>query len=264
MILRRLEEKRGDDGPDQHLRIILIVSIVAGATIILTITLATLFVFYSRRKMTRRFREACSRDPHLSWDEYERRGRLTRSRRLFEDELQRSNMIRKSQQSRASDCKDGVAAAAATTTTVAQGFVPPPFRSRIRTWNGRSISSRRRGELDTEEAEEGRDVLGAMQPATTPTDWGSAEASVERTWQLLRGRKSPTSPPGGRGLLWSEDDEDAPRRPPTVRLKTPPLLSHPLFTDGNARRHGRPRHMSLPTELTRVKTEPAPASEKLV
>lgn len=237
MILRNLE-KRGHDSLNTQSRLILIVSISAGMAIILSITFALLYSFYSRRKTTRRFRKACLREPHLTWDEYERRDRLTRSRRLFEEEVQRSNIIRKSQQSRASDCKD---------VTVVEEFVS--FRPQTRTWHGRSRSQ-------GFDVEEGRDMV-----RENATDWGLAEASVERTWQLLHGKKSP--PPGGRGLLWSEDDEDAPQRPPTVRLKTPPLLSHPLFKDGNARRHGRPRHMSLPTELTRVKTEPAPASEKL-
>lgn len=250
MILRSLA-KRGHGSSNDQLRLVLIVSIVAGATVILSAALAALCVFHRRRSIARRFQQACSRDPHLTWDEYERRVRLTRSRRLFEEELQRSNIIRKSQQSRASDCKD-----APTPTPTAEAV---PLRPRTRTWHGRSGSGA--GALLGAEDGAGGSWRDAPREEAA-ADWGSAEASVERTWRLLHGKKSP--PPGRRGLLWSEDDEDAPRRPPTVRLKTPPLLSHPLFKDGHARRHGRPRHMSLPTELTRVKTEPAPASEKLM
>lgn len=229
MILRDLA-KRHALVSSTNPKLILIVVVVAGATVILSVAGFGLRILHRRRRVTKRFRDTCSREPHLTWDEYERRGRLTRSRMLFEDELQRNIMIRKSQQSRASDFND---------TAVMEEARP---RLRSRTWHGGSRS-------EDVDAEEGADLL-----RETGTDWDSAEASVERTWQLLHSKK----PPGGRAPLWNEDDEDAPQRPPTVRLKTPPLLSHPIFKDRGE--SSRPKHMSLPTELTRAKTRPLDAA----
>lgn len=244
MILRNMS-KRQPLSSNPKLGIILIISVVAGTAIILSLTCACLRVLYQRRHITRQFQDACSRDPHLTWAEFERRVRLTRSRLLFEEELQRSNMIRKSQQSRASDItKDNNNACPSVQEVAApvQRYLPAVMMR-----HGRSRSE----EIGMEE--------GVRPPLRElVSDWRSAEASVERTWQLLHGKKSPS--PSSRGLLWSEDDEDAPRRPPTVRLKTPPLLSHPLFKDGGAvRGHGR-RHMSLPMELTRANTRTPEAS----
>lgn len=235
MALRNMS-KRQPLGSNSNLKLIIIVSVVAGAVVILSLTCACLRVLYRRRRISRQFQEACSRDPHLTWAVFERRERLTQSRLLIEEELQRSNMIRKSQQSRASDIKDN-----------AHSEQTAPIRYMARIRHGRSRSE----EVHMEE--------GISPLRENISDWRTAEASVERTWQLLHGKKSPS--PSSRGLLWSEDDEDAPPRPPTVRLKTPPLLSHPLFKDGNIRGQGR-RHMSLPVELTRANTRTPPARQE--
>lgn len=236
MMNFRNMSKRQPLSSNSNLRIIIIVSVVAGAVFILSLTCAGLRVLYRRRRISKQFQDACSRDPHLTWAIFERRVRLTRSKLLLEEELQRSNMIRKSQQSRASDIKDN---------THIKETAPIRYMARIR--HGRSRSE----EIRMEE--------GISPLRETVSDWRTAEASVERTWQLLHGKKSPS--PSSQGLLWNEDDEDAPQRPPSVRLKTPPLLSHPLFKDGNVRRQGR-RHMSLPVELTRANTRTPPARQE--
>ncbi|KAI1086187.1 hypothetical protein F5B19DRAFT_181945 [Rostrohypoxylon terebratum] len=55
-----------------------------------------------RQAALREFEAARLRDPALTWDVYARRRRFTHSRLLFEQELLRSTIIRKSQQSRTS------------------------------------------------------------------------------------------------------------------------------------------------------------------
>lgn len=223
----------------KDLKIILVVSTLAGGVLLLTASLVALRQLQRRRKSGQNFQQAYLHEPGLTWDEYGRRGRLTRSRLMFEEEIQRSTMIRKCQQSRASD-KD--------TATIEEPSLRPP-RSRSRTWHGHS-----RDTTEGKAEERGKDS-----PKVTMADWGSAEARVDRTWQLLHRSKSP--PPLGRGLTWSEGGNGGAsitQHSSTVRLKTPPLLSHPLFRDGNP--HCRPKHMSLPTELTRAKLEPICAS----
>ncbi|ROV99138.1 hypothetical protein VMCG_06689 [Cytospora schulzeri] len=179
---------------------------------------------------SRNFSQAQLRDPSLTWEEFERRGNLTRSRLMFEEELLRNAMIRKTQQNRESGSKEAVTAEE----------VVRPIRTRSKTWHGRTKGQ----DINIED---GRQLL-----QETTTDWGSAQANVERTWQLLHGKKYP--PQGGNRPLWDEGDEGAPQRPPTVRLKTPPLLSHPVFQESPGQ--VPPKHLSLPTELIRLKTEP--------
>lgn len=211
--------------------LILIVCVVAGTTVVFSVTFVSLYLLRRRQRTKKHFQEACMRDPGLTWDEYERRGRLTRSRLLFEEEIQRNIMIRKSQQSRTSDYND-----------IAVVEETQPTCSRSRTWHGRSRSKER----DVE--------VGKPISRDTVLDWGSAEASLERVRQLLHGKRS--SSPVGHGPLRGEGCENALRRLPTLRPKTPPLLSHPLFRNGVAHMHTRSRHMSLPVELIRAKMEP--------
>lgn len=300
--------------PDRT-RLIWIISITVGATVLAT---TTLVLFHLVRRHRRRqqhnaprdntphqgsrqplagrgFRQACLRDPGLTWDEYARKGRFTRSRLLFEEEVQRSAMIRKSQQSRASDRKTlaGSAVSSEQDLEVLQEQVLLLQRSpsRSRSWHGRSKSMQAQhqasragggcsassppGQVERGEAGSGQEagVLPAgPREAQFLADWNSVHASVERTWQLLHGRNRPVLAPlaatgsttavAGQPRQTCDDDDqhdslgqDGPSRPPLVRLKTPPLLSHPIFRDGNAAH--RPKHMSLPTELTRAKTEPS-------
>lgn len=241
MILRDLA-RRDSLVTNTNAKLIIIVAVVAGATVVLSVTGFGLRVLHRRRRINKRFRDACSREPQLTWDEYERRGRLTRSRLLLEEELQRNNMIRKSQQSRASDCNDAAPAGH-----------PRPRRSPSARTNGGG-SGRGGGVVDAE-------ARGGNPPREVRTDWVSAEATVERSWRLLHGERSPSA--GGRagGPLWNEDDEDAPRRPPTVRLKTPPLLSHPIFRDGGEA--SQPEHLSLPSELTCARPDSGNAASVL-
>lgn len=223
-----------DFNPNRSKILEIIVPVVLGSIVILTFTLIGVGITRRRRKINRQFNEARLRDPSLTWEEYERRGNLTRSRLIFEEELLRSNIIRKTQQTRETAGKEAIGV---------EGV--RPARSRSKTWHGRRKSQ------DIVDLEDGRQLLQESR-----TDWGSALANVEQTWELLHGKKYP--PRGDNRPLWGEDDQGAPQRPPTVRLKTPPLLSHPVF-QGLPGRHP-PRHRSLPTELIRVQTEPVDAS----
>lgn len=261
-------------------RLIWIISITVGATVVATTMLVVFHLMRHRRqRQNKHFRQACLRDPGLTREEYERKGRLTRSRLLFEEEIQRSDMIRKSQQSRTSDRKHGSAVSSEQELVLPQRLQRSPSRSQ--SWHGRSRSTAPARPLaapaggkdysdpvpDVERGD-GDFGHGGVAPAREGqvlADWNSVHASVERTWQLLHGRNRPAPPrtaatPGSGQSRRDDDDnntpqdQDAPPRPPSVRLKTPPLLSHPIFRDGNAAH--RSKHMSLPTELTRVKTEP--------
>lgn len=225
-----------DGGPNRSRNrlLVIILPIVLGTLVVLTLTLIGIGIMKRRRKIKRHFNQAQLRDPSLTWEEFERRGNLTRSRLIFEEELLRNAMIRKTQQSRESGSKENLPT----------NLLVRPSRSRSKTWHGRT----KKQEI---EIEDGRQLL-----QETGADWSSAQANVERTWQLLHGKKYPSL--GGNRSPWDEEDEDAPQRPPTVRLKTPPLLSHPVFQGSPGQLP--PKHLSLPTELIRVKTEPEIAS----
>ncbi|KAI3397723.1 hypothetical protein diail_10492 [Diaporthe ilicicola] len=206
--------------------LIIAMSVALGVAICLSATLIGIKILKRRRKVNAQFKEARLRDPSLTWGEHDRRCKLTRSRLVVEEEMQRHKLIRKTQQSRASDGKEPEQAG---------GRLKRPTRSRSKTWHGRAKSN----ETDVEAGPELEERC---------LDWGSAEAHVLRTFQVLNGKKHPSIRP-----LNIEDDGNVPPRPPTIRLKTPPLFSHPMFRTSNP-----PRHLSLPTELIRVNTDPGP------
>ncbi|KAK2027930.1 hypothetical protein LX32DRAFT_673789 [Colletotrichum zoysiae] len=226
-------------------RTLVIISTVLGTAFFLAIAVAAYFVA-TRRRQRRLFAEdyknACLRDPDLTWDEYARRTKLSQSRIMLAEEELRDTIIRKSLQNRTSITVNTVgggggppgspdAAAAAETP------VSPPARARSRIWHhGRSRSK------SSIEAEEGEGLLMSVR-----SDWVEHEARVEKTWELLH-KKYPTR---RLALPADEDSAGGPARPPTIRLKTPPLLSHPMFRGWNA--EGPARHSSLPTELARMK-----------
>ncbi|KAJ4391261.1 hypothetical protein N0V93_004878 [Gnomoniopsis smithogilvyi] len=215
-----------------NVKVVWTVSTLAGGVFVLTAFLVAFRQFQRRRIHGNKFRLACLRDPSLTWDEYARKGRLTRSRLMFEEEVQRSVMIRKCQESRASDYKDTMA--------VEETLTRPP-RSRSRTWHGDNRSM----EWDEGDVEQGR-----VSRRETVAAWECAEATVDRTWLLLHRSKSP---PGQDGLRWHE--AAGLQRALSVRLETPPLLSHPLFREGNEQQ--TTQHMSLPTESGQPMTEPS-------
>ncbi|TKW49663.1 hypothetical protein CTA1_1156 [Colletotrichum tanaceti] len=243
---------------------LIILSTVLGAALLLAVALAAYFFIVRRRRRRKQqsaedFKDACLRDPDLTWDEYARRTRLTRSRILLAEEELRDTIIRKSLQDRASSVTvDPVVAAAAAASAAAASAasgpdspgspdaapVSPPPRTRTRTWHGRNRSK------TSIDAEEGEGLLMALRGG----DWTEHEARVERTWQLLH-KKYPTR----RVTLPVEEEGEGVResggglvRPPTIRLKTPPLLSHPMFR-GWRPENSAVRHTSLPTELDSIK-----------
>ncbi|GJD03525.1 transcription factor TFIIB [Colletotrichum higginsianum] len=237
---------------------LIIISTVLGAALLLAVALAAYFIVTRRRRRRKQqsaedFKNACLRDPDLTWDEYARRTKLTRSRILLAEEELRDTIIRKSLQDRSSSVTVDpvvvvVAAAPDSPGSPDAAPVSPPPRTRNRTWHGRNRS---KASID---AEEGEGLLMALRGG----DWTEHEARVERTWQLLH-KKYPTR----RVTLPVEEEEEAGVggvresggglvRPPTIRLKTPPLLSHPMFR-GWRPENTTVRHTSLPTELGNIK-----------
>ncbi|KAK2016075.1 hypothetical protein LZ32DRAFT_626448 [Colletotrichum eremochloae] len=216
-------------------RTLIIISSVLGSAFLLAIAVAAYFVVTRRQKrqLAEDYKNACLRDPDLTWDEYTRRTRLTQSRIILAEEELRETIIRKSLQNRTSITVNPAAAPGSPDTT--ETPVSPPARTCSRIWHGRSRSK------SSIEAEEGEGLLMSVR-----SDWIEHEARVEKTWQLLH-KKYPTR----RVTLPVEEDSGGPVRPPTIRLKTPPLLSHPMFRGWTA--EGPVRHSSLPTELAQIK-----------
>ncbi|KAK8068923.1 hypothetical protein PG994_005539 [Apiospora phragmitis] len=81
----------------------MIISTVLGSALILAIILTALLL-WSRKRQRKwaDYREACLRDPNLTWDDYERRRKLSRSILIWEEEVQRDIILRKTLQSRTS------------------------------------------------------------------------------------------------------------------------------------------------------------------
>ncbi|KAL0932773.1 uncharacterized protein CTRU02_211736 [Colletotrichum truncatum] len=199
---------------------LVIVSTVLGCLIFVVASISIFFVVTRRkRQLAQEYKAECLRNPSLTWEEYSRRTKLSQSRIMLEQELQRSIMIRKSLQTRVD---------------VTVTPVSPPARTRSRTWHGRSFSR-----ANTDE-EEGEGLLMSLRG-----DWTEHEARVERTWQILH-KKYPT-----RRVTLPVEEDSGPVRPPTIRLKTPPLLSHPMFRGWNG--ESEVKHSSLPTELAKIK-----------
>ncbi|TDZ54075.1 hypothetical protein CTRI78_v006553 [Colletotrichum trifolii] len=219
-------------GPSPNRQSLIVVSAISGAIVLLCI-LVTIYLVTTRRKrqlLADEYKSARLRNPNLPWEEPARRKKPSRSRLVLKEEAeerQRSVMIRKSLQTRVD----------ATTAPVS-----PPARTRSKTWHARS--RRASGEADTDTADESEGLLTSLRGT-----WTEHEARVERTWQMLH-RKYPT-----RRVTLPVEEEGGPMRPPTIRLKTPPLLSHPMFRgcwNGDA----DVRHTSVPTELARVRPAP--------
>ncbi|KAK1993852.1 hypothetical protein LX36DRAFT_585503 [Colletotrichum falcatum] len=223
-------------------RTLIIISAVLGTAFLLAIAAAAYLVFTrrQRRQYAEDYKDACLRDPDLTWEMYARRTRLTQSRIMLAEEELRETIIRKSLQARTSMTVSTVGPPPYSPDAETPP-VSPPARTRSKMWQhgrgGRSKSGA--------EDEEGEGLLVAA--AAARSDWDEHEARVERTWELLH-KKYPTRRVT---LPVGDDDADGPVRPPTIRLKTPPLLSHPMFRGWTA--EGPARHSSLPRELTGTK-----------
>ncbi|KAI1205325.1 uncharacterized protein F4807DRAFT_471169 [Annulohypoxylon truncatum] len=200
----------------------IIVSIcsIIGAAVILTLAFVGHAILRRRRKVAfREFEAARLRDPTLTWEVYARRRRFTHSRLLFEQELQRSIIIRKSQQSRTSIVTKRVGV-------------------------GQEVDSKR------SEGEEGEILLKTRRSDDSPLDF----MIMDKRQDLATESRSPLPT---RDIQHIEDNSrrDYPCLA-NIRLKTPPLLAHPAFRGYD--RPYPPRSSSLPTELTRTKPFPLP------
>ncbi|OLN96748.1 hypothetical protein CCHL11_02364 [Colletotrichum chlorophyti] len=199
---------------------LIIVSTVLGCAAFIVVIVVIYFIATRRkRQLAEEFNAACIRTPGLTWEAYARRTKLSQSRIMLEEEQLRSTIISKSLQTRA---------------LVTVTPISPPARTRSRTWHARSSSQPNNNE-------EGEALLMSLRG-----DWTEHEARVEKTWQLLH-KKYPTR----RVVLPVEEESGGPLRPPTIRLKTPPLLSHPMFRGWHG--DSPAKHSSLPTELDKIK-----------
>ncbi|KAF3769511.1 hypothetical protein M406DRAFT_325018 [Cryphonectria parasitica EP155] len=215
--------------PADILPIILVFSSIGGLILLASVILVVLRLRNELHLDTSTCQESWINEPGITYNEYERRCRLV-SKRLSVEESQRIRIIRKSQQRRL------------------DALSQPPSS----TYHGnRNVKTVEKGPQENITIADEKYV-----------SWELAQANVERTWRLHHDRgsrlhqksTSATIPEQINGTGNDSGDGDISQRPPSVRLKTPPLLSHPLFRDGNER--FRSRHLSLPTELTRAKTSP--------
>ncbi|OTB07672.1 hypothetical protein M426DRAFT_317970 [Hypoxylon sp. CI-4A] len=175
--------------------IIIATSIAAGIVLIVILTLAYFALRRRRRRVTLRgFETARIRDPTLTWEEYVRRRRYTRSRLLLEEELQRVTIIRKSLQSRM-----------------------PMAKGRM--W-GVGRGNRHTNDAHQNEGDEEDRVM--LQTRPIDGNWFSGSKSG-----LLRGEEGP------RFSLLGEDGDGTRNhsrfQQPNIRVKTPPLLAHPAL-----------------------------------
>ncbi|KLU89174.1 hypothetical protein MAPG_08148 [Magnaporthiopsis poae ATCC 64411] len=293
-------------------RSLIIVSSVLGTTIIAILAVVAAVVLRRRRRRQRAYDVARARDPYLTRPEYDDRRRRLRwltspspyqssdrhgSRRSggcggIDVEAQRSEMIRKSLQSRSmvhitnqSQNQDAPptpsipqpfastagpdAATTMTTTTEILAAAPKPVRTRSRTWHGGRLSNDDdNGHDDDDQGDEdsGGGSNRGSGAASDDNDVRSAQARVDYMWELLNrkgGYSSSSLSPAAAAGGEDDDDNDSTPRPPTVRLKTPPLLSHPAFRNwGGAGSGGEdsgsrtPKHTSLPTELMAMRPSP--------
>lgn len=282
-------------------RSLIIVSSVLGSAIIAILAAVAAVVLRRRHRRRRAYDAARARDPYLTRPEYDDRRRRLRwltasspypnsdrhaGRRgsggggrhggggCVDVEAQRREMIRKSLQSRsmvniagapnqdapptpsiphpfaASAASDGPA-----TTTESLIVAPKPARTRSRTWHGGRLPN------DSDDGEEDGGNRGGG--GGGGDDVRSAQARVDYMWQLLNRKGGYSSSSPSPAAAANEGDDDPAPRPPTIRLKTPPLLSHPAFRNwssagygGEGPRPGTPKHSSLPTELMAIRPSP--------
>ncbi|KAK7942585.1 uncharacterized protein PG986_011698 [Apiospora aurea] len=240
-------------------RNLIIISTVLGSALLLA-TVLTLLLLWSRKRQRRRaeYREARLRDPTLTWDDYERRRKLRRSMLMWEEEVQRDIILRKTLQSRTSfntsqsqlrtartrTPPSPTATAHTTHTTHATRTTHTrtqrqPKRMRSQSWHPSTVRAGTNSASFPEMTEnEHRD--GFVQ------EWRDIEASLDMTWQILTGKRHPSTDDTRRHLLRDSSDEPL-ARPPTALLKQPSLWAHPAFR--GLVRTG-PKHSSLPATIS--------------
>ncbi|KAI2465730.1 hypothetical protein F4781DRAFT_408089 [Annulohypoxylon bovei var. microspora] len=200
--------------------IIISISSILGAAVIITLALVGHAILRRRRKAAfRAFEAARLRDPTLTWEVYVQRRRLTHSRLLFEEELQRSTIIRKSQQSRTSIINKRV--------------------------EGISKSINNKGG-------EGKEDETFLKTRWGDDNWPLEASYAENNRDPMNDNRYPLAL--GNIQLAEEGDKRDYICPTNIQLKTPPLLAHPAFRDCN--RPFPPRSSSLPMEMTRTKAFP--------
>ncbi|KAI0880324.1 uncharacterized protein GGS22DRAFT_175353 [Annulohypoxylon maeteangense] len=198
--------------------IVVSVCSITGVAIILTLAFVGHTLLRRRRQAAfREFEAARLRDPTLTWEVYARRRRFTHSRLIFEQEMQRSTMIRKSQQSRTFIINKRVGGC------------------------GQDIDIKR---CEIEEDE-------VLIKTRRSDDWPLETVCGENKQKLVNNLYSLTT----MDMQHTEEgDRRNYSSITTIRLKTPPLLAHPAFRDCD--RTFPPRSSSLPTEMTRAKPLP--------
>ncbi|KAI1390341.1 uncharacterized protein F4822DRAFT_233278 [Hypoxylon trugodes] len=183
------------------IKIIISVSTVVGVALVIVFAIACYAILRRRRQASLlAFQAARLRDPTLTWEEHARRRRFTNSRLLFEEEVQRSTIIRKSLQSRTS-------LAHARIQRLGGNFHPK--------------NSNTKGVKDG-------DGIG-LQSQEGHGHWLYQVSYSESQQRLLGGKSS--QPPTRYLQPTEEGDESVSLPPPPTRLKTPPLLAHPALRD---------------------------------
>ncbi|KAK8044480.1 hypothetical protein PG993_004504 [Apiospora rasikravindrae] len=190
-------------GPDSR-RNLIIISTVLGSALIFA-TILTFLLLWSRKRQRRlaEYREARLRDPHLTWDDYERRRKLRRSILMWEEEVQRDIILRKTLQSRTSfntsqsRLRTGTPPSTHTTQTrQQQPTTRQPKKMRSQSWHPSTVRAGTSSTIFPEMTEEHRD--GFVQ------EWRDIEASLEQTWQILTGKRHPSTDDTRRPLLRGE------------------------------------------------------------
>ncbi|KAK7931268.1 hypothetical protein PG985_001980 [Apiospora marii] len=240
-------------GTDSRRNLIIISTVLGSALILASILTALLLWSRRRQRKLAGYREACLRDPNLTWDDYERRRKLSRSILIWEEEVQRDIILRKTLQSRTSLTTNPTtaqqprtpqsAANDKTNNTKTTNTSRQPRRMRSRSWHPSMTTKPETSDyyLEPTAADEHRD--GFVQ------EWRDIEASLEQTWQILTGKRHPSTDSGRRPLLRRQSlDEEAPTRPPTALLRQPSLWAHPAFR-GLVR--SSTKHSSLPATVGR-------------
>ncbi|KAK8097802.1 uncharacterized protein PG998_013288 [Apiospora kogelbergensis] len=235
MIIPATIARRSSSSPtDSHQKNLIIISTVLGSALILAIVL-TAVLLWSRKRARKlaSYREACLRDPNLTWDDYERRRKLSRSILIWEEEVQRDIILRKTLQSR-------------TSFSIHTKPTTPPSPPRHAAAEENAVPVVAPQHLPARHARLSRDVRGAP---------GRVRPGVEGYRGLLRtdladpdGQATPVDRRRKEALTRKGSSDEPPTRPPTALLRQPSLWAHPAFR-GLVR--SNTKHSSLPATVGR-------------
>ncbi|KAI6332271.1 hypothetical protein MCOR30_004576 [Pyricularia oryzae] len=230
--------------------LIVVSSIMGAAVLVMAIITACIMVRRSRKRRsqaTAEYTAARQRDPNLSWQEYERRCKLSNSTMFLEAESQRALMISKSLKSRPSLDRPELAEDAVITDPGLPPSPPTPTKASLWTRGRRHASGPEALAMNDSDMEDKEMLLSPSQKPqfkTSPERPGSSgsagslrspvhsssNSSRRWVWELPDGKKCPPAWANS-NARWSGDLRDAPPPvpPPSIRARTPPIWAHPAF-----------------------------------